>query len=197
MNKININIGNEVKELSSQMAISSRIGMIQYFPIDRFFIEKNGFIEKIRSVNYLEFLLCNFENVNPTYTVQLFICLPELWEKVNYEDLIKLTENFTNSFSFYSFIEFTYKYLEIDLLDEIIYNKNIEEKFKIDCLNFTFNTLDFLYLEDYEYIEFKENLFGINIEQLHRLQLKFKNDNEFTKAKSKNELYKKLLLIQI
>ncbi|ROH98828.1 hypothetical protein EGI16_19895 [Chryseobacterium sp. G0240] len=195
MNKISI--GNEVKELSSQMAINSTKEVIQYFPIDRFFIEKNGFIEKIRSVNYLEFLLCNFENVNPTYTVQLFICLPELWEKVNYEDLIKLTENFTNSFSFYSFIEFTYKYLEIDLFDEIIYNKNIEEKFKRDCLSFTFNTLDFLYLEDYEYIEFKENLFGINIEQLRRLQLKFKNDNEFTKAKPKNELYKKLLLIQV
>ena len=49
----------------------------------------------------------------------------------------------------------------------------------------------------FKIIEFKENLFGINIEQLRRLQLKFKNDNEFTKAKPKNELYKKLLLIQV
>lgn len=195
MNKINI--GNEVKELSYQIAINSTKEVIQYFPIDRFFIEKSGFIEKIQSVNHLEFLLCNFENVNPTYTVQLFVCLPELWEKVNYEETITLIENFTNSFSFYSLIEFTYKYLKIDLFDEILYNRNIEDRFKKDCLAFFINTLDSLYLEEYDYLEFKENLFGVNIEQLYSLQFKFNENNEFKKAKSKKELYKKLSIIQV
>jgi hypothetical protein len=49
-----------------------------------------------------------------------------------------------------------------------------------------------LYLEEYDYLEFKENLFGINIEQLQSLQFKFKENSEFKKAKSKKELYKKL-----
>ncbi|KMQ67370.1 hypothetical protein ACM39_13070 [Chryseobacterium sp. FH2] len=195
MNKIYIDP--QVKEISDLLIKNCKNENIEYFPIDRFFIEENGYLEKILSTNYLEFLLYNLEKVNPTYTVQLFVCLPEIWKKVSYEDMIILLENFTNSFSFYSFLEFTYKYLEIDLFDEIVYNKNIEKKFKRDCLTFFLNTLDSLYLEEYDYLEFKENLFGITIEQLRLLQFKFEENDKFKKAKSKNELYKRLSILQV
>ncbi|MCJ8155341.1 hypothetical protein MKJ01_16365 [Chryseobacterium sp. SSA4.19] len=190
MNRIYID--HQVKEISELLIRDSKNKIIDYFPIDRFFIERNRYLEKILSLNYLELLLYNFEKTNPTYTVQLFVCLPELWEKVCYEDIKILVENFTNSFSFYSLIEFTYKYLEIDLFDEIIYNENIENNFKRDCLTFFINILDSLYLDEYDYLEFEENLFGINIEKLQALQFKFKENREFKKTKSKKELYEKL-----
>jgi hypothetical protein len=195
MRKIEIN--SEVKELSHKLSVDSFQNVVHYFPIDRFFIEENGYLEKILSVNYLEFLFCNLENVNTTYTVQLFVCLPELWEKVTRQDIIVLIESFTNSFSFYSFISYTYKYLKIDLLDEIFYNKNVNIKFKKDCIHYFPNIIATFYLDEDDYFEFEENLFGISIERLNVLQEKFKNNNEFKKAISKKELHEKLFMYQI
>lgn len=187
-----MNINPCVKQLSDLLAVSSTKQKVDYFPIDRFFIEKNGYLEKVLSVDYLEFLFCNLENVNSTYTVQLFVCLPELWNKVTYNNIILLIENFTNSFSFYSLIEFTYKYLKIDLFNEIFYNNNVEIRFKKECISFFLNTFENLYLEEYDYIEFKENSFGISLNQIESLQYKFKNDTNFNPTLTKIELYEKL-----
>lgn len=194
MNKINI--WDNVKNLSNQIAINSTKEEVDYFPIDRFFIEKKGYLDKILSVNYLEFLLCNFENVNPTYTVQLFVCLPELWEKVTHRDIISLIENFTNSFSFYSLIEYTYKYLRIDIFDEIFLNDNIDVIYKQDCIRFSLNTIASLYLDENDYQEFEENLLGINLAQIKNIQDKFKNDDKFKKAIPEKELHEKLSNIE-
>ena len=49
------------------------------------------------------------KRVNPTYTNILFLCLPELWEKIGVDDLVAMLENVTNTFSYYVIIEFTYK----------------------------------------------------------------------------------------
>ncbi len=76
----------------------------------------------------MEFIFFNIEKVNPTYVNQLFICLPELWKKINYNDFGMLLENFSNSFSYYALINFSYKYLEIDILDLIV-NKSIVKGF--------------------------------------------------------------------
>ncbi len=191
-NIIKMNINPCVKQLSDLLAVSSTKQKVDYFPIDRFFIEKNGYLEKVLSVDYLEFLFCNLENVNSTYTVQLFVCFPELWNKVTYNNIILLIENFTNSFSFYSLIEFTYKYLKIDLFNEIFYNNNVEIRFKKECISFFLNTFENLYLEEYDYIEFKENSFGISLNQIESLQYKFKNDTNFNPTLTKIELYEKL-----
>nr|WP_314499223.1 hypothetical protein [uncultured Chryseobacterium sp.] len=194
MNKIII--GDYVKDLSKNIVNESRIKNMHYSPIDRFFIEENGYLEKILSVNYLEFLLYNFEQINPTYTIQLFLCVPEIWEKVNFKDINTLIENFTNSFSFYSLIGFTYKYLEIDLLDEIFYNKNVNISFKKNCSKYFPNILATLYMDEYDYFEFKENLFGISLEQIKNLQKKFHENIDFKNAISYNKLHKKLISIK-
>lgn len=191
-----IEVTKEVQELSDRLAVDSFKNVIHYFPIDRFFIEENGYLDEILSVNYLEFLFFNLENINPTYTVQLFLCLPELWEKVTYKDFIKFIENFTSSFSFYSLIEYTYKYLEIDLLEEIFYNQNIHMKFKKDCASYFPNIIATLYIDEHDYFEFEENLFGIGLTQIKNLQCKFKNNNDFKKALPPNKLYEKLMNIK-
>lgn len=137
-------------------------------------------------------MLYNLEKVNPNYTVQLFVCLPELWEKVKYEDMKSLIENFTNSFSFYSLIEYTYKYLEIDIFEEIISNKNIDLRFKKDCITFFQNTITILYMEEFDYLEFEENLFGISRKRLDNLREKFKQKNSFKNSLPQEKLYDKL-----
>lgn len=194
MNKINITP--YTKELSDSLFSDREIEKLRYFPMDRFYLIDNNYLGKIVSLNYLEFLLYNLEMVNESYTFQLLVCLPELWENMSYEDFITLIENFTNSFSFYALVEFTHKYLEIDLMDEIFYNENVDLKFKKDCARYFHNIIATLYMNEFDYIDFKENVFGVNMEQLEKIQLKFQNDNNFKKTISIEELYKKLSLIR-
>lgn len=195
MNKINIT--SNTKELSDSLFSDRKTEKLKYYPIDRFYIMDNNYLGKILSLNHLEFLLYNLEMVNESYTVQLLVCLPELWENMSYEDFITLIENFTNSFSFYALVEFTHKYLGIDLMDEIFSNKNVDLKFKKDCVKYFSNIIATLYMDEFDYMEFDENLFGVNVEQLKKIQLKFQNDNKFKKTMPIEELYKKLSQIQI
>jgi len=195
MNKINIT--SQVKELSDSLFNDRKIEKLKYYPMDKFYILDNNYLEKILSVNHLEFLFYNLEMVNETYTVQLLVCLPELWENITYNDMITLIENFTNSFSFYALIEFTHKYLEIDLMDEIFYNENVDLKFKKDCIRYFPNIIASLYMNEFDYMELEENLYGVNIEQIKKIQLKFKNDINFKNVISKEEVYKKLSAIKL
>ncbi|SEH45551.1 hypothetical protein [Chryseobacterium culicis] len=192
-----INITSQVKELSDSLFNDRKTENLRYYPIDKFYILAHNYLEKILSVNHLEFIFYNLEMINETYTVQLLLCLPELWENVTYNDMITLIENFTNSFSFYVLMEFTHKYLEIDLMDEIFYNKNVDLKFKKDCIKYFPNIIASLYMNEFDYIELEENLYGVNIEQIKKIQLKFKNDSNFKSVMSKEEVYKKLSAIKI
>jgi hypothetical protein len=111
-----INVSEEVKSLSHQIAVKA-IKEAEYFPIDRDFLKP--YLNKIFSLNSVEFIFHNIERVNPTYTNILFLCLPELWEEIGVDDWVEMLENVTNTFSYYVIIEFTYKYLEIDILNLI------------------------------------------------------------------------------
>jgi len=191
-----ISIKEEIIDLSNQLSVDSVKNVTHYFPIDRFFIEENGYLDKILAVNHLEFIFYNFENVNPTYSVQLFVCLPELWEQITYENIKVLLENFSNSFSFYSFIEYTYKYLEIDLFDEIMHNKNIDNKIKKDCIHFFISTLGSLYMDEDDYLDFEENVFGISMNKLIVLREIFEAHEEFKKILPQEKFYQKLISFQ-
>ncbi|MFZ4928938.1 hypothetical protein [Chryseobacterium sp. Mn2064] len=188
-----IDVALYVKELSDSLSNNKKIEELKYYPIDRFYIEKHNYLQKILSVSYLEFLFYNFEKVNSTYSVQLFVCLPELWEKITYSDILNLIGSFTNSFSFYTLIEYTYKYLNIDLLDEIFYNDNVGVKFKQDCANYFYNIGATFYMDDHDYRMLKDDFFGINLIQIESLQNKFQKDNQFKATGNKEELKEKLL----
>ena len=187
-----IEVSEDVKELSEDLSISSFHHVEHYFPIDRFFIEKYDFLEKIKKVDSLEFLFCNLERVSTTYTVQLMLCLPELWEDIGYEELVQLIESFTNSFSFYALVEFTYKYLEIDLLDEIFNNPNVEQKFKDNCLDYFPKIVATFYLDEYDYFEFNENLFGIHINDWSYTKQRLLVDKRIKPALEPKELFTRL-----
>lgn len=187
-----IRISETVKDLSEDISISAFHHVEHYFPVDRFFIEKYNFITDILKVDALEFLLCNLESTNTTYTIQLMLCLPELWEEINYEDILNLLENFTNSFSFYAFISFTYKYLDINLFDELFTNKKIKLKFKKDTLDYFLKTSAILYLDEDDLIDFEENLMGINLNDWSYTKQKLLIDDRFKPTKDLISLNKYL-----
>ena len=167
-----IEVTDEIKMLSDSIAATSVKKVEHYFPMDRFFLEEYGYLEQLKGVDSLQFIFYNLERVNPTYTDQLLLCLPELWDDIDYEALIMLIENFTNPFSFYTLIGFTYKYLEIDLLDEIFKNPKVEERFKRECLDYFPRVIATFYLDEDDHRVFDENLAGIHI-----------NDWSYTKQK--------------
>ncbi|MGN7707950.1 hypothetical protein KYG33_02565 [Chryseobacterium sp. D764] len=192
-----INITSPIKELSDSLFNDRKTEQLRYYPIDRFYIVDNNYLGKILSANHLEFLFYNLEKMNPTYSVQLFVCLPELWEKLTFNDVITLIENFTSPFALYTLVEFTYKYLEIDVMDDIFYNEKVDIKFKKDCLSYFMKTIANLYMNEFDYMELEDNLYGVNIEQIKKIRQKFKNDSNFKKVMLKEDVYKKLSAIQI
>jgi hypothetical protein len=52
-------------------------------------------------------------------------------------------------------------------------------------------------MNEFDYMELEENLYGVNIEQIKKIQLKFKNDINFKNVISKEEVYKKLSAIKL
>ena len=156
-------VDDNVKRLSEEIASNALQKVKHYFPIDRFFLEEYGYLEEVKQVDPIQFIFCNLERVNPTYTDQLLLCLPELWESIDYENLVELMENFTNPFSFYVLIGFTYKYLEIDLLNELFLNPRVDDKLKTECLDYFPKIVATFYLDEDDHRVFDENLAGIHI----------------------------------
>ncbi|MEO3403038.1 hypothetical protein AAFN85_03990 [Mucilaginibacter sp. CAU 1740] len=124
---------NYVYSLAEQAGDESEI-----HPVDRKFLEKH--LDEIKSYNTLSFLYYNLEMVNDLYVTQLFACLPEIWKDIKLDNLITLSENFTNVFSYYTLIKFTYKYIEIDII-EIVLNIIIAKKDR-NCLK---SVIDYLH----------------------------------------------------
>lgn len=115
----------------------------EIFPIGRNFLEKR--LGEIQSFNAVSFLFYNFEMVNDLYVTQLLACLPEIWTDIKLDDLITLSENFTNVFSYYTLIKYTYKYIEIDIIEivlNIVAKKNRDDfKSVIEYLHKQWNVL--------------------------------------------------------
>lgn len=97
-----INVSEEVKLLSDSIAIKAS-KEAEYFPVDREFL--NPYIIRISQLNSREFIFHNIERVNPTYTNLLFLCLPEVWENIDIDDLLYMMNSFSNTFSYYTLIE--------------------------------------------------------------------------------------------
>ena len=102
-----------IKQVSDEMA-SRSVHESEYHPIDWNFVKP--YLDEILSFNTVEFVYCNFERVNPLYTNHLFLCLPHLWEKIDVDDLIFMIKNFTNNFSYFTLLQFTYGHLRIDVI---------------------------------------------------------------------------------
>ena len=89
------------------------------FPVDRKFLERH--LDEITSIDPTKFLYYNLEMVNDTYVNQLLVCLPEVWRDITVDDLINICKCFTNIHSYFTLIKFTYKYVEINIIEIVLH----------------------------------------------------------------------------
>jgi hypothetical protein len=169
---------NKVKELSESLAFRS-LSESAYFPADRAFMQKN--ISDILAVNKLDFILYNLERVSNTYTIKLFVCLPELWEDIDLDDIITLINSFTNTFSYYSLIEFTYKFLEINLIDFIMSMEKTSVELKRDLKRHLKSQYPYLIKDEEDYFLFQKKIFG-DIESFRNIKERLLLDNRVKPA---------------
>jgi hypothetical protein len=159
----------EVKALSDQIAVKSAMEA-EYHPIDRYFLEP--YIKDILAMNRDEFLLYNFERVNNLYTVHLMLCIPELWETLTVSELIAIVKKITNVFSFFALILFTYKYVEINIID-LILSLNIPENTKAEIIDYLKRQYNNLLKEDGETFVIDEGIIGVKNEDWMYIKQKF------------------------
>ncbi|MGN6494672.1 MAG: hypothetical protein ACTHLE_21960 [Agriterribacter sp.] len=153
------------------------------FPVDRYFLEP--YMEDILAIDRDDFILCNLERKSNTYTIQLLLCLPELWEDVSTDDIIDWVKQFTNIFSYYTLIEFTYKYVEINIIDLILSNKEIDisNNIKLDIIDYLKNSqYPNLVKCESDYFFFEENLYGIGLDAWAYIKQKLLLDNRIKSA---------------
>lgn len=152
-------------ELSKEISIKA-LKEAEYFPIDRTFLER--YLPRIMSVDSKSFIFYNFQQVNPRYVNILFICLPELWEDITIDDLISMLNYFTNAFSYYTMIEFSYKYLEIDILI-LILESAIKNNYYADVKQFLINQYNNIIKSEEERTDLQQGIgkefFGYNENQ--------------------------------
>jgi len=149
-----INVSEEVKTLSHAIAVKA-MKEAEYFPVDREFL--NPYVIRIFQLNPVEFIFHNLERVNPTYTNILFLCLPEVWENIEVDDLLYMMNSFSNTFSYYTLIQFTYKYLEIDILQLIIKQAEKSEVYGA-VREYLQNQWNVIIKSEYERVELEEGV---------------------------------------
>jgi|688.fasta_scaffold221359_2 hypothetical protein len=124
-----------------------------YFPIDRYFL--NDYIQEILYFDNVQFIRYNLETKSSLYSVHLMYCLPELWRTIGTDEIVNLCETFKNVNSYFSLIQFTYKYLEINIID-LLMKLSLEDDIKTEIRMYVkrqYNTFlkspsDYLFLEN-------------------------------------------------
>jgi hypothetical protein len=185
----------KIKDLSDLIAVKSA-NEAQCFPIDRYFLEQ--YLNDIFKLDKQDFLLYNFEKVNVNYTVHLMLCLPELWEDITLDEIIHLMRRFTNTFSFYAMINFTYRYIEIDILGLILHLECLNDSFIFQIKEYLKNQYRNLLKTESDYLFFEERLWGIDNSSWMYIKQKFLLDERVAPAlQSLNELHKHIVSLVI
>ena len=173
-------ISKPVQELSDFIAFKAK-NEAEYYPVDRNFL--NSYLEDILNTDHLQFIVYNFENANNTYTVQLMACLPEIWEKVSVDELITIINSFTNVFSFYGLILFTYKYIEIDIIPLLLSLSTISIETKRDLKKYLLNQYPNLLKQENDFFLLEEGVMGKDFEIFQYLKQRFLIDDRIGAAK--------------
>ena len=107
----------QVKEISDILAERS-VHESDFHPINRHFLRP--FLPHILKCDRNDFLLYNFDSSSILYCNYLMLCLPELWEDITADDLIEVIYQFKKTYSYFSIISFTYKFVEVDIIKLIL-----------------------------------------------------------------------------
>lgn len=175
-----------MKELSDYLSIHAP-DESSCFPIDRYYLQP--FVHRILEFDKRGFLLYNFEDKHITYVHFLMLCLHELWERIDVDDIIYIVEQLQDPFSLFAIIMFMHRYLEIDILFLVFYklrgiSSNKKKEVKTILLNLWPNLIrpeDNMYWND-------EDILGIRIDDWRYIKQKLLLDPRLCPAMDFKEL---------
>lgn len=96
-------------------------------PIDRFTIE--SYIGLIQKLDYKKFIIFNFKWFPENYAIRLMTCLPEVFKKVTYDDLVFIVGKINEPLPIISFLNFLQLYLGVDYL-KVLSSSDIHDKIR-------------------------------------------------------------------
>lgn len=132
-----------------------------YLPVDRYLLE--SYIDELKEVDAYLFIQYNLEQFPSTYSTQLLVCLPELWEDIEVDDLVEMIENFEHLLAVFALILLTYKYLQIDIIGLIFENTNLSTDKKKEIKEFLNRQYYNLILQEDDFDALEEDLIGIKL----------------------------------
>jgi len=168
----------------------------EWHPVDRMFIEQK--YSEIFNIDPVMFVYSNFEiTTSSIWPITLFLCLPEIWRELDVDDIKLMIESFESIFSFFFLIEFTGKYLQIDILPMILNSENVMAHFKeglIEYLKLQWHVL--LMTEDTQ-DSLENDMEGVYLKydrlQWQEIRDKFLQDNRVQESKLNFSDFKKYL----
>jgi hypothetical protein len=152
----------KVIDLSEMLFERAKV-QAECFPVDRYFLQQ--YLDQILSINRNEFLFYNLERDRNTYTVQLFLCLPELWEDISIDEILDFTKRFTNIFSFYTLIEITHRFIEINIIELLIHCTDISKHVRKNIVSYIKSSFfPNLIKSEGDFLFFREGLYGVDVD---------------------------------
>lgn len=168
-----------IEELSDLLAVKST-KEAECFPVDRYFLEP--YLKEIASLERNQFLLYNLERKNNTYTIQLLLCLPELWEDISIDDVLEIISKFTNIFSYYALIVFTHKYVEINIINLIFESSIVPSSTKSDIKKYLESQYPNFFKTESDILFFENGLYGVKIQDWKYIKQKLLLDKRVLPA---------------
>lgn len=171
----------ELEELILDLSIKAGFESTIH-PVDREFLENH--LEEILAYNPIEFIYYNLKSQSSLYTMQLFVCLPELWETITLEELLEMSEHFDDPLSFFTLIRFTYKYIEIDIIEPILKTHKVSKDKRyfdqiIEYLDLQWNVL---IKTESDLEDFEDGFINVDYNKWIYIKQKFLLDNRIKPA---------------
>jgi hypothetical protein len=170
---------NYLERLSNFISIKSA-EEAEFHPIDRFFLEP--YVADILKMPHKEFLFYNLETRSKLHNIYLMLCLPEVWEKVTVDDIIDMINRFKNISSLYALMEFTYKYIEIDIIPLIFASENVKTNFQDNIILHIRNLYMNFFKDEGDFFFFDKGIIGVSLTQWNYVKQIFLLDERIKPA---------------
>ncbi|MCB0596428.1 MAG: hypothetical protein H6557_16385 [Lewinellaceae bacterium] len=173
-------ISDQTKKLAEQLWQKSS-QEARFYPVDRPFLKP--YLDQIKAVDPAGFVSHNLTTYSGLYATQLLTCLPELWEALTVDDIVEVIESFHSEQPFYSFILFTYKYLQVDMLRLILESPTVSDLKKQKIKGFLKAQYPHLILQEDEWEDFEDGALGIGLDDWVYARQKLLTDARVRPAK--------------
>jgi hypothetical protein len=177
----------EVSDFISQSASEQS----EFHPINRRFLEP--YVDELIAMQSKDLLFYNLETKPPLYSIYFMLSLPEIWERISVDDIVDMINRFDCVLSYQSLIEFTYKYIEIDIFPLVLSSNNFKSKFQNSLIEAVKNMYLNYFKDEEDYFFFEKDLIGVPLERWAYIKQLFLLDTRIRPAVESSEYFEKSL----